>query len=294
MSRASLLLGFPSGRAQAERLAYAADIDGAEIELHTFPDGESRVRLPPRLPPHVIVYTSLNNPDAKLVQLILASRTARELGTEHLTLVAPYLCYMRQDVAFRPGEAVSQRIIGRLLADLFDGVITVDPHLHRTHDFADAVPAEHAIAVTAADAMADWLETRDGAPLLLGPDVESGQWVRAIAERAGLDHGVASKTRHGDRDVSIALPDLPFDGRDIVLIDDIVSSGQTLITCTEQLVSAGAKGITVLCTHALFDDDAAEQLALAGVDDIVSTDSVPHPSNGIELAKLLASVLDQA
>ncbi len=103
----------------------------SKYALHHFPDGESLIRLPPSLPEHVIVCRSLNQPNDKLIELLLCATTARELGAKRLTLVAPYLSYMRQDIANQPGEAVSQRIVGKLLAELFDDVLTVDPHLHR-------------------------------------------------------------------------------------------------------------------------------------------------------------------
>ncbi|MCZ4328253.1 ribose-phosphate pyrophosphokinase-like domain-containing protein, partial [Brachybacterium paraconglomeratum] len=86
------------------------------------------------------LYRSLDQPNEKLVELLLAARTARTLGAPHLTLVAPYLPYMRQDIAFSPGEAVSQRIVGPFLASLVDAVITVDPHLHRVASLRDVVP----------------------------------------------------------------------------------------------------------------------------------------------------------
>ena len=132
MSSGPLVLGFPSYTAQARGIAAKAALGYADIALRRFPDGESLVRLPDTLPEQVVFCVSLDDPNAKLIELELAAQTARSLGARTLTLVAPYLCYMRQDSAFRPGEAVSQRIIGALLARHFDSVITVDAHLHRT------------------------------------------------------------------------------------------------------------------------------------------------------------------
>jgi len=126
-----MLLGFADYRPQAESLANALGLPYREVEVHRFPDTECKLRLPSGLPERVVICRSLDRPDTKLVELLLTSATARELGARELTLVAPYLCYMRQDTAFQPGEAISQRIIGRFLAELFDSLITVDPHLHR-------------------------------------------------------------------------------------------------------------------------------------------------------------------
>ncbi|MCB1925675.1 MAG: ribose-phosphate diphosphokinase [Gammaproteobacteria bacterium] len=292
-SRQQIILGMPSYREPAQRLAAAAGCAYADIDVHTFPDGESRVRLPAQLPEEVVICVSLDRPNDKLVALELAAATARELGAGRVVLVAPYLCYMRQDRAFVPGEAVSQHVIGHALARHFDTVITVDPHLHRVHRLDQAVPVRRAVALTAASLMTDWLGTNANAPLLLGPDAESAQWVSAIATPAGLEFGVAHKQRLGDRDVRITLPSLAFAGRHVVVVDDVASSGQTLLEATRLLVAAGAVEITVLVTHALFVGDAEQRLRAAGVSGICSTDSVVHPSNRIALAPLLAQALSE-
>ncbi|MBX9833993.1 MAG: ribose-phosphate pyrophosphokinase-like domain-containing protein, partial [Burkholderiaceae bacterium] len=127
------LLYFDGEAAPALRLAQAAGLTALAVERHRFPDGELKLRLPVdatgRMPRHAVLLRSLHQPNEKLVELLLAARTARNLGVQHLTLVAPYLAYMRQDIAFHPGEAVSQQVVGGFLAGLFDAVITVDPHL---------------------------------------------------------------------------------------------------------------------------------------------------------------------
>lgn len=289
----TLVLGFPGYREPARRLAAAAGLDYADITVHRFPDGESLVRLPGTLPPRVILYCSLDNPNAKLVELELAAATALRLGAQRLTLVAPYLCYMRQDTAFHPGEAISQHIIGALLARHFDTVITVDPHLHRTRDLHQAIPVRRAVALSAAPVMADWLAAHAERPLLIGPDEESQQWVQAIAGPGGLEHGVARKQRLGDREVRIELPELSVAGRQVVLVDDVASTGRTLAEAARQVAALGAVSISVLVTHALFVEDALAQLRAAGVGDICSTDSVRHPSNKLQLAKLLAGALSE-
>jgi len=287
-----LVLGFPDYRGEARRFADAADMDFAMVDIHHFPDGESLVRLPEALPGDVLFFTSLDRPNARLVELELAAGAAYGLGATRLTLVAPYLCYMRQDVAFHPGEAVSQRIIGALLARRFDTLVTVDPHLHRTKSLEAAIPVRHAVTLTAAPAMAAALGERGDLPMLLGPDAESEQWVARIAGMAGLDYGVARKRREGDRDVHITLPDIEFGGRKVVLVDDVASTGQTLVEAALALGSRGIESISAMVTHALFVGDAIERLNAAGVTDISSTDSIGHSTNRIPLAGLLASGLD--
>ncbi len=284
------LIGFDDYAGAGQRLAQALDIPFAAASIHHFPDGERKLCLPAPLAEHVIFCRSLNDPDHKLIELLLAAGSARDNGATRLTLVAPYLAYMRQDIAFHPGEAVSQRIIGKLLAEAFDAVITVDAHLHRIDHLSQAIPLTHAINLTATQAMGEFIARNCPDALLLGPDGESRQWVAAVAVAAGgLDFGVATKTRRGDRDVSIEMPALAFQGRTVILVDDVASTGRTLAIAAKQARGAGASAAHCLVTHGLFMGDSLAQLKAAGVDQVWSTDSVPHPSNCIELAWLLAS-----
>ncbi len=284
----TLVLGFPEYDAMARRLARAAGHDYACIDIHRFPDGESKLTLPPKLPPSVVLCRSLDDPNAKLVELVLAAGGARNLGAECLTLVAPYLAYMRQDKAFRPGEVVSQKVMGRCLADYIDGLITVDAHLHRVHVLSEAVPVDPAVNLHATEPMADFLRKQFENPFLIGPDGESEQWVAEIARRDGWDFRVATKERFGDRDVRIHLPEADYAGRHLVLVDDVASTGRTLLGAAEQLKPHGPASISVLVTHALFVGDALESLCDAGIDNIWSCDSVPHSTNVVHLDTLLA------
>ena len=286
-----LILSYPGYSGPARRLAEKAGLSFHEIDIHYFPDCESRVCLPESLPQRVIFYCSLDNPNHKLVELALAAATAREMGASQLTLVAPYLCYMRQDKAFHPGEAVSQAVIGGLLGDWFDEVITVDPHLHRVHEFSQAVPARRSISLSATDPMAEHLASHCENPLLLGPDEESEQWVASVAAKQGLDYAVGRKQRLGDSEVRISLPDFDGRGRHIVILDDMASTGRTLEAAVLALAAVEPASVSVLVTHALFFNGAHKRLQQIGVQQIWSTDSIPHPTNAIHLAGLLAEAL---
>lgn len=288
-----MLLCFDDEAAAAERLAQAAGLPVARIDCHRFPDGEWKLRLPPSLPERVVLMRGLHQPNEKLVQLLLAAHTARQLGARHLTLVAPYLGYMRQDIAFQPGEAVSQRIVGGFLAGLFDALITVDPHLHRVATLAEAVPLAQAVAISGAPALADWMARQRPGALLLGPDEESAQWVAQAAARHGQDSAVCRKVRHGDRAVSIELPAVPLQGRAVVILDDVASTGHTVAQATRLLRAAGAASVDVAVTHALFAGDALQVMHEAGVGQVWSTDCIAHPSNVVAMAPLLAQALAQ-
>lgn len=290
-----LLLGFPENNKLASEVAELANIAYADIQLHTFPDGESKVTLPTQLPAHVILFRSLDHPNDKLVELLLAAEGCRNQGVKKLTLIAPYLAYMRQDKAFNPGEVVSQKIIGKLLAESFDGVLTVDSHLHRIRHLSEAIPTEVAMNITATEPMAYFLEDHFERPFLLGPDAESLQWVEAISVHHQMDFAVASKERRGDKDVIISLPDANFQGRNVVLVDDVASSGQTLIQAARQLAeldeSLRPSSVSVLVTHALFMEGAMQQLYDAGVSNVWSSNSIKHKSNTVSLTALLAENL---
>ena len=283
----------PSGAGDARRLASLLGFPFHEIALHRFPDGEMRVTIGPAAAT-TIIHASLNQPNDKLIAILFAAEALRRAGARRLVLLAPYLCYMRQDAAFSEGEAISQKAIGRLIAGMVDRVITVDAHLHRTHDIGEVFPGIEAENLSAMPAIANSLRSAgiDPATIVVGPDAESGPWVSDLAGRLGLAHSVAQKLRRGDRSVEIAFNDpASIAGRPVLLVDDIVSSGGTLIACARALTAAGATSVDAIITHALFPQDMATGFADAGIRSIRSTSSVPHPSNAIPLDDIFASAL---
>ncbi|WP_428248966.1 ribose-phosphate pyrophosphokinase [Ferrovibrio sp.] len=286
-----LLLPMPGNQALATELARLGAGPCGAVETRHFPDGESYVRLHGELQGReAVLVCTLAAPDPLLLPLVFAADAARDLGAARVTLLAPYLAYMRQDKRFQAGEAVSSKSFAAILSRHVDRLITVDPHLHR-YPALDALYTIPAQALHAAPLLADWIAAAVPDALLLGPDAESEQWVAAVAARAGAPHAVLAKTRHGDRSVEIALPDLSaYRGRQPVLVDDIASSGRTLMQAARLLVALGLPKPVCVVVHALFAGDAYAALQpLASR--IVSCDSVPHPSNAISLAPLLAAAL---
>lgn len=287
----SLLLTFDDESEFAGRLAEGLGLACAVIERHRFPDGETRLRLPPTLPARVLFLRGLQQPNEKITELMLAAAGARELGARELLLISPYLAYMRQDIAFTPGEVVSQRHLGAMLGSWFDLVCTVDPHLHRIDRLEDVVPQRRCVTLSAASMLGPWLAQRVPGAMLMGPDAEAAQWVKVAAEAAGLDWAVCEKQRRGDRDVEVALPSADVKGRAVVLIDDVASTGRTLTQAARGLFLAGAATVDVAVTHALFVADGLQQLRAAGVGHVWSTDSVAHPTNALSIGPLIADAL---
>ncbi|HLX17412.1 MAG TPA: ribose-phosphate pyrophosphokinase [Bradyrhizobium sp.] len=283
----------PSSAGEARRLAALLGLPLHEIALHRFPDGEVRVTVGPAAAT-TIIFASLDQPNDKLIALLFAAEALRRSGTKRLVLLAPYLCYMRQDAAFSAGEAISQRAIGYLIAGIADRVVTVDAHLHRTPDIRTVFPDIEAENLSAMPAIANTLRATgiDPTTIVVGPDAESEPWVSDLAGRLGLAYMVARKIRHCDRSVEIGFDDpASLAGRPVLLVDDIVSSGETLIACARALTAAGAGTIDAVVTHALFPSAMATSFTRAGIRSIRSTNSVPHPTNAIALDETFAAVL---
>jgi ribose-phosphate pyrophosphokinase len=287
----AMLLAFDDEQVLAQALAAALGWPLALIARHSFPDGETRLRLPPQLPPRVVLLRGLQQPNAKLTELLLAAAGARELGAAQLTLVSPYLAYQRQDMAFTPGEVVSQRHLGRLLATAFDSVVTVDPHLHRVSSLNEVLPGRCGLALSAAPLLGAHVASQQPGALLLAPDEEAAQWVHVAAQAGGLQYAVCRKQRHGDREVDVALPDFDVAGRAVVLLDDVASTGRTLAAAARGALAAGATSVDVAITHALFVGDALAQVHAAGVRQVWSSDCVPHESNAVSVVPLLSAAL---
>lgn len=295
----TLILGFDDYLLPAQQLAKSLSAAFKQVELHQFPDGETKVTLPTTLPKHIIICRTLNNPNAKITELIITAAAARNQGVKHITLVAPYLCYMRQDIAFNPGEAVSQKIMGNLLAAYFDSVITIDPHLHRINNLSEAIPITQACALHATGAMSQFLQQHFSHPVLIGPDEESEQWVKAIAQPHQWPYVIAKKARFGDKNVAVSLNTqdknnikaVSLSNRDVIIVDDIASTGKTLEQAVKQIQQQSPMSISIIVTHAFFVDNALTRLKDMGVTNIWSSDSVLHSTNAFSIIDTLARQL---
>jgi ribose-phosphate pyrophosphokinase len=206
---------------------------------------------------------------------------------------------MRQDIAFNPGEAVSQKIIGNLLATYFDSVITIDPHLHRINNLSEAIPSNQAIALHATSAMSAFLQQHVSRPVLIGPDQESEQWVKAIAKPHQWHYAIATKKRFGDKMVAVTFEtndkenrnEVSLKNRDVIIVDDIASTGKTLEQAVKIIQQQAPASISIIVTHAFFMDNAITRLTNMGVANIWSSDSVLHNSNAFSIVETIAEQL---
>lgn len=286
-----VILPMPGNESFAAALAAQGGWRLGEMETRRFPDGESYVRVLSDVRGSIVeIVCTLTRPDGAFLPLVFAADAVRDLGATEVNLVAPYLAYMRQDRRFKPGEAVTSRSFARLVSTAFDRLTTIDPHLHRYRSLSELYSIGGQV-LHAASVLADWIAAKVRDPLIIGPDEESEQWVSAVAGRVGAPHVVLRKIRHGDRDVEIVVPDLSgFGGRRPVLIDDIASSGRTMIEAARQLLRRGLDRPVCAVVHGVFADDAYDRLS-AVAERIVSTDSIPHRSNAIALAPLVADAI---
>jgi ribose-phosphate pyrophosphokinase len=279
----------PGNEGFAAGLARELGAAQGKVQWHRFPDGESLVRIVTSpAGEDVCLVCTLADPDSKLVSLLFTAEALREQGAKRVGLVAPYLAYMRQDTRFHPGEAVSARHFGTLLAQHFDWLTAVDPHLHRLASLSEVFPRP-VCAVHAAPALAAWIRANLAEPLLIGPDAESAQWVEAVAGLTGAPWTHLHKERLGDREVRVSLPDAGrWRGRQAVLVDDIVSTGRTLMAAAEKLQALGFAAPACVAVHGLFAGDAREALLAAGIGRIAVTNTVPQPDAVIDVVPLVA------
>lgn len=290
---APLLIAMPGNEAMTLALAQTLGAELGKVELHAFPDGETYLRLLKNVSGRsVSIVCTLDRPNEKILPLIFAAATVRELGAANIGLVAPYLAYMRQDRRFQPGEAVTSRQVAQLLSNAFDWLVTVDPHLHRYGSLSDIyrIPTR---VVHAAPLISQWVKQHVVNPVIIGPDSESEQWVSAVARDANAPYTVLQKVRHGDRDVEISVKDITnFKDRTPILVDDIISSGRTMIEAVRIVSARGHAGLVCIAVHGLFADNSDVLLAEAGAR-VVTSNTVAHETNEIDVGAILANAIGE-
>lgn len=294
--REIILFSLPDHTSLANTVADKTGLELGAAEHRRFPDGESYLRIMSDVNnKNVVLLCSLDNPDSKILPLMFMAQTLKELGANKICLAIPYLPYMRQDKRFHPGEAVTSVLFANYLSAWADSLITIDPHLHRFHNLDDIYSMGRTIVLHATSEIAQWIKANVVSPILIGPDEESKQWVEKIARQIDIPFVICKKIRTGDREVTVSIPQLPDTNSIPVLVDDIISSGASMMATLQRLNEKGIHNGICVGVHALFDSKTERKLLEAGARKIITCNTVPHETNQIDISGLIAAgVLDIA
>lgn len=285
-----IIFDFPTPSSLGKKVRELLGAEEGKVLVRFFPDGESYLRIESDIKGRdVIVNASLFHPNDWILNLLFLADALRLYGARRVGLLAPYLAYMRQDKIFQPGEALTSVIFANLLSTYFSYLVTVEPHLHRHHNLGEIYSIPTSV-VKVAPLVSEWIRENIADPFLIGPDEESAQWVKEIAKE--FPYIILKKVRYEDGHVEITWPKVESLGKAIpVLIDDIVSSGETLLQVVHYLKDQGIKSPFCIVIHPIFGGDSYQKLQNMGVTRIVTCNSIPHPSNEINIAPLLAQTL---
>lgn len=272
----------------ATSFSTALDADIANYEIRNFPDGETYLRIISDCKNRdIIILADIHQPNSKILPLIFLCETLKEMGCKSTILVCPYLPYMRQDIQFQAGEAVTSRFFARLVSHHIDHLITIDPHLHRYHSLSQIYSCQTTV-LQAHPVIVEWIKQTIEKPFIVGPDSESEQWAANAASMIGCPYLILEKQRFGDKDVSVnSSADTAFEDLTPVLIDDIISTGRTMIKSAEWLVQKGFRPPICIGVHALFSGDALSAMQQANIEKILTCSTIPHATNKIDITELL-------
>ncbi len=264
----------------AKRIAERLGCELANVRYKVFPDGELYVKVE-KVDEAVIVQSINSNDD--LVFLILLMDA---LSDSKVTVVIPYMGYARQDRAFEEGEAVSIRAIAKLIESYAERVVTVNIHSDRAKSYFKKL-----VEVDAMPLIGKHYKGKD--IVMISPDLGSYERVKVASSYARCDFDYLEKIRIDAEKVEIRPKSMDVDGRDVVIVDDIISTGGTIVEATKILKSLGAKSVECACVHAVLAGDALNKIFNAGVERVVATDTIERHVSVISVADAIAKVLLQ-
>ncbi|MGI0005916.1 MAG: ribose-phosphate diphosphokinase [Nitrososphaera sp.] len=285
MADISVIAG-PSSPDLAAGIARRLGADLVSTELRVFSDGESKVRLDRPAGKKCVLVQSAHPPtDSNLMQAMMIARKCADDGAK-VCLVMPYLAYARQDRAFLEGEGVSAALVARLLeASGVSAIVTVDIHSQMALSYFKNARNVSSIPLLAEHAS----KMKIKRPLVVSPDAGGADRAKEFASLLKADAIALKKSR--DRktgEVSIEKIDFDVSGRDAILVDDMISSGGSIVKAAEVLRKAGAGDVYAMCAHALLVGDAAQRIMASGVKDIVATNSIPGMYAKVDMSAPLA------
>jgi len=271
----------PSSPVLAERIANNLGVNLAKVVYKRFPDGELYVKLDDAVDRAVIVQSIRSSDDIVYLMLLF---DALGLDRERVTAVVPYMGYARQDKAFNEGEAVSIRAIAEFLETHADRVISVNLHSREA--------ASHFRNLVEIDAMPIIGEHyRDKDVVMISPDEGSLDRVKVAAGIAGCEYDYLEKVRIDAETVEIQPKNVDVEGRKVVIVDDIISTGGTIAKAAETMKANGAKSVEAACVHAVLAANALNKLYSHGVRKVVATDTVEQPVSVLSVSKAIAEKL---
>ncbi|MFX1318687.1 MAG: ribose-phosphate diphosphokinase [Promethearchaeota archaeon] len=264
-------------------------------EIKHFPDGETYIRfLGDVAREEVIVIQSLAlKPNDYLIELFLMLDALKDLKAKRVVTVLPYFAYARQDERFKTGEAISLKTVSRLIeAAGSDYIYTIDSHRHRVVD-QDELTAVPLHDLSAMEELAKYMNGKHTLhnPAVIGPDSEAGAWAKIAADALSVDYDALVKKRLDAETVEIQPRELNLKGRDVLIVDDIISTGNTIIKAIEVLKKNGAKDIYVACTHPLLVLNALVRIYESGALDVVGTDTVPSGISHVSVAPVIVDAV---
>ncbi|MGQ9719858.1 MAG: ribose-phosphate diphosphokinase [Candidatus Jordarchaeum sp.] len=292
MSRITVIPG-PSSQLLALRISRYLKSDVVPIEFKTFPDGERYIRLKEEnINNHAVVVQSIvpPNPDRSIIELCFILKTLKEFGVEKITAVIPYFAYARQDKRFMPGEAVSGRIVCDIIQNAGAGeVVTVDIHNKRILENFKILTKD----VSAVPLIAEYLNKFDlNDPLIISPDEGAKERAKNLAGFMDAEYVIFSKFRDKyTGEIEIKMKEINVNNRDAVIIDDIISTGGTMVSAIEIAKSQNANRIYAACTHAILVGDSRFRIFNAGANEIIGTDTVPSDVSFVSVAPAIAEAL---
>jgi ribose-phosphate pyrophosphokinase len=274
----------------ARQVAANLNFPFLEIERAEFPDGELDIRFPEGIAGNdiLLVQTIHGNPNDYLIELFFMAYTAKDLGAKSVKVVIPYLVYSRQDTRFRSGESISSSIVSQLLEECVDEVFTIDPHLHRnniSHIFKK-VPAHE---LTAIPAIADYIKKRWNSPIIVCPDKGAVAIGGKIAELIGCKAVYLEKIRTTPEKVEVKLnEEVDFNGRQVIIVDDIISTGNTMAETAKMLKDKKAPFVYCIGIHGLLIGNCLDKLLAAGVDEVITTDTIRRGTSKIDISGVIS------
>ncbi|MHA1833035.1 MAG: ribose-phosphate diphosphokinase [Candidatus Baldrarchaeia archaeon] len=290
-----IILGGSSAQVLAIKIGRLLKASVLLPEIKRFPDGEKYVRITGDVNGKAVavIQSFYHQPDEFLIEYFLMVDTLKDLGAKRVLGVVPYFAYARQDERFKPGEAVSFKIVTKLIEEVgTDEIYTVDTHLHRVEQLSEIfrIPAHN---LTAVPLLAQYIKKNFELtnPIVIGPDEEAEQWAKVAAKELEAEYDVLEKERLGPSEVRIKTRELDVKNRDVVIVDDIISTGGTMVEAIKMLKEHGAKNIIAACTHPILVQNALTKIYQAGALAVIGTDTVPSSISFVSVAPVIAEAL---